>query len=253
MWRHMGIDAGLFSRRLMGVASEAFGGDRGARRPRPRPRQLFGDGRRREARDFGARGAAADGVRGGHRRGASRGAPPRASCHDRRRRTACCAPRTSATAGSCSSAARPGEREVRAPLAARRSTSSAGPSSSATTTPPIAPRDAMLTTFPLDPGDVLVMGSDGLWDNLSEAEILALVEQTFSGVDRATSRRHGRRVARGGANARRAARWSPPRTPRPWTGAGHDAVLARGHGVLRHGVLGGEEGRHHRRSSSNVG
>ena len=42
-----------------------------------------------------------------------------------------------------------------------------------------APRDAMLTTFPLEPGDVIIMGSDGLWDNLSEGEILAVVEQTL--------------------------------------------------------------------------
>ena len=42
------------------------------------------------------------------------------------------------------------------------------------------PRDAMLTTFPLEPGDVIVMGSDGLWDNLSESEILELVEQAFN-------------------------------------------------------------------------
>jgi protein phosphatase PTC7 len=41
----------------------------------------------------------------------------------------------------------------------------------------------MLTTFQLDPGDVLVMGSDGLWDNLSESEIVELVEKSFV-VDR---------------------------------------------------------------------
>lgn len=44
------------------------------------------------------------------------------------------------------------------------------------------PSDAMLTTFPLEPGDVIVMGSDGLWDNLSESEILQIVEGEFKGT-----------------------------------------------------------------------
>lgn len=37
------------------------------------------------------------------------------------------------------------------------------------------PHDAMLANIPLLPGDVLVMGSDGLWDNVSDNEILDLV------------------------------------------------------------------------------
>ena len=44
-----------------------------------------------------------------------------------------------------------------------------------------SPSDAMLTTFPLEPGDFIIMGSDGLWDNLSEVEILELIEDVFKG------------------------------------------------------------------------
>ena len=36
--------------------------------------------------------------------------------------------------------------------------------------------DAMLSTMPMYPGDVLVMGSDGLFDNLHDEEIVQLVE-----------------------------------------------------------------------------
>ena len=39
-----------------------------------------------------------------------------------------------------------------------------------------APEDAMLTTMPIYPGDVLVLGSDGLFDNLTEEEIVRIVE-----------------------------------------------------------------------------
>ncbi|KAL4854234.1 putative protein phosphatase 2C 55 [Chlorella vulgaris] len=39
------------------------------------------------------------------------------------------------------------------------------------------PEDAMLTTMPLSPGDIVVLGSDGLWDNVSEEELLAEVEK----------------------------------------------------------------------------
>lgn len=38
------------------------------------------------------------------------------------------------------------------------------------------PEDAMLTTMPVYPGDVLVLGSDGLFDNLAEEEIVRIVE-----------------------------------------------------------------------------
>ena len=44
-----------------------------------------------------------------------------------------------------------------------------------------SPTDAMLTAFPLEPGDIVVMGSDGLWDNLSESEILEVIESVFQG------------------------------------------------------------------------
>jgi protein phosphatase PTC7 len=34
------------------------------------------------------------------------------------------------------------------------------------------PEDAMLTTMPLSPGDIVVLGSDGLWDNVGEEELV---------------------------------------------------------------------------------
>ncbi|GAB4818699.1 hypothetical protein N2152v2_005745 [Parachlorella kessleri] len=40
-----------------------------------------------------------------------------------------------------------------------------------------SPDDAMLTTLPVGPGDVLLMGSDGLFDNVSEEEIRLEVER----------------------------------------------------------------------------
>lgn len=38
------------------------------------------------------------------------------------------------------------------------------------------PQDAMLETFQVFPGDIIVMGSDGIFDNLSEGEILRVVK-----------------------------------------------------------------------------
>jgi protein phosphatase PTC7 len=38
------------------------------------------------------------------------------------------------------------------------------------------PEDAMLTTMPIYPGDVLVLGSDGLFDNLADEDVVAKVE-----------------------------------------------------------------------------
>lgn len=35
----------------------------------------------------------------------------------------------------------------------------------------------MLTTMPVGPGDIIVLGSDGLWDNVSEEELLEEVER----------------------------------------------------------------------------
>lgn len=37
--------------------------------------------------------------------------------------------------------------------------------------------DAMLSTMPIYPGDVVIMGSDGLFDNVSDNEILETVDQ----------------------------------------------------------------------------
>ncbi|EFN56907.1 hypothetical protein CHLNCDRAFT_144584 [Chlorella variabilis] len=39
------------------------------------------------------------------------------------------------------------------------------------------PEDAMLTTMPVSPGDIVVLGSDGLWDNVSEEELVEEVER----------------------------------------------------------------------------
>jgi protein phosphatase PTC7 len=61
--------------------------------------------------------------------------------------------------------------------------------------------DAMLATLPLAPGDVVVLGSDGLWDNLGDDGLLAALDAGTGG-----------RVAAGG-------RWRP--TPEP------PAALAR--------------------------
>lgn len=44
------------------------------------------------------------------------------------------------------------------------------------------PEDAMLTTMPVYPGDVIVVGSDGLFDNLQDDEIVEIVEaETLQG------------------------------------------------------------------------
>ncbi|OUS49287.1 Serine/threonine protein phosphatase [Ostreococcus tauri] len=40
--------------------------------------------------------------------------------------------------------------------------------------------DAMRTKLYLEPGDIVVLGSDGLWDNLSEVEVLASVEASVA-------------------------------------------------------------------------
>lgn len=42
-----------------------------------------------------------------------------------------------------------------------------------------APEDAMLMTLPVRPGDVLIVGSDGLWDNLSTKQILEEARQSI--------------------------------------------------------------------------
>ena len=39
-----------------------------------------------------------------------------------------------------------------------------------------APEDAMLATQPVYPGDVLIVGSDGLWDNVEDEEVVSSVE-----------------------------------------------------------------------------
>jgi len=42
------------------------------------------------------------------------------------------------------------------------------------------PEDAMLSTMPVYPGDVLIMGSDGLFDNLSDEEIVEVVDRMLA-------------------------------------------------------------------------
>jgi len=41
--------------------------------------------------------------------------------------------------------------------------------------------DAMLATLPVAPGDVVILGSDGLWDNLGDDGLLAALDQGASG------------------------------------------------------------------------
>lgn len=168
MWRNLGIDAGMFSRRLMGVASAAFGGDHDASETAPEraptdkirsPEALL-----RTAFDE----VTAEGIKGST--------------------TACIATidaahgvmRTANVGDSGFMLVRgdPGKREV-AHRSPHQEHEFGRPFQLGHHDASDDPRDAMLTTFPLEPGDVIVMGSDGLWDNLSESEILAVVEQSF--------------------------------------------------------------------------
>lgn len=43
-----------------------------------------------------------------------------------------------------------------------------------------SPEDAMLATIPIYPGDVLVFGSDGLFDNVPDEQILEVVDEVLS-------------------------------------------------------------------------
>ena len=49
------------------------------------------------------------------------------------------------------------------------------------------PSDAMLSTFFLENDDVIVVGTDGLWDNVSEKEILAVIENRIKSSSASTS------------------------------------------------------------------
>ena len=174
MWRHMGIDAGLFSRRLMGVASEAFGGDRGAE----------------IETETGFSGTDADGKREILAPEALlRTAFEEVTAEGIKGSTTACIATIDAAHGVMRTAnvgdsgfmlvrGDPGKREV-AHRSPHQEHEFGRPFQLGHHDASDAPRDAMLTTFPLEPGDVIVMGSDGLWDNLSEGEILAVVEQTL--------------------------------------------------------------------------
>ena len=82
------------------------------------------------------------------------------------------------------------------------------------------------------------MGSDGLWDNLSESEILELVENTFTGT----------RYQRGlGAESQQTLTAASVGAVVTAASARHGqtkdhALLPRRHRKFRHGVLGREEG-----------
>ena len=106
------------------------------------------------------------------------------------------------------------------------------------------PEDAMLTAFPLEPGDIVVMGSDGLWDNLSEIEILDVIESVFQGSSAsaglgAESQGVMNKASRELVSAAYTASMDKRRTTPP----------PRGDRVVRHGVLWWQKGRHHRGSS----
>ena len=49
------------------------------------------------------------------------------------------------------------------------------------------PSDAMLSTFFLENDDVIVVGTDGLWDNVSEKEILAVIENRIKSSSASSS------------------------------------------------------------------
>jgi len=49
-------------------------------------------------------------------------------------------------------------------------------------------QDAMRTKLYLEPGDIVVLGSDGLWDNLSEVEVLSSVEESIGNATKVDER-----------------------------------------------------------------
>ena len=49
-------------------------------------------------------------------------------------------------------------------------------------------QDAMRTKLYLEPGDIVVLGSDGLWDNLSEVEVLSSVEESVANATKVDDR-----------------------------------------------------------------
>lgn len=58
------------------------------------------------------------------------------------------------------------------------------------------PSDASITTHNVKHGDVLVFGTDGVWDNLSSADVLKIVSKYMTGFDgwvtsNATNKRRG--------------------------------------------------------------
>jgi protein phosphatase PTC7 len=70
------------------------------------------------------------------------------------------------------------------------------------------PEDAMLATQRLQPGDVLLLGSDGLWDNLHDSEVAAIVQQAVA--ERQPAAAIARRVAAAAHEASTARKASTP-------------------------------------------
>jgi protein phosphatase PTC7 len=186
MWRSLGIDAGMFSRRLLGVASEVFAGEG----------ESFDEattGSTVSSRDKKTRGTLSDASK-------TIGAPEHLLEHafagvtseSILGSTTCCIATIDATHGVMRTAnvgdsgfmlvrGDPGHREV-AHRSPHQEHEFGRPFQLGHHDASDHPSDAMLTTFPLEPGDVIVMGSDGLWDNLSESEILQVVEGEFKGT-----------------------------------------------------------------------
>lgn len=171
LWRWEGIDAGLYSRRLMGLASEAFADNEGKTKTlenrwdswaaeTDRPEQLLG--------------AAFDGVSAEKIKGSTTACVAVVDAAHGVLRTA-----NIGDSGFMLVRGDSGRREVRH-RSQQQEHEFGRPFQLGHHEHSDHPSDAMLTTFPLEPGDIIVMGSDGLWDNLSEAEILEVIEKVFS-------------------------------------------------------------------------
>ena len=168
MWRWQGIDAGEFSRRLMGLASEVFSGFTEVKSESNEHK--FEKNRPEHLLKAAYAGVREEGVQGS---------------------TTACIATIDQTHGLLRSAnvgdsgfmivrGDPGNRGVchRSP---HQEHEFGRPFQLGHHANSDTPEDAMLTAFPLEPGDIVVMGSDGLWDNLSEIEILEVIESVFQG------------------------------------------------------------------------
>jgi protein phosphatase PTC7 len=173
MWRNLGIDAGMFSRRLMGVASEVFGEDH-------------------ENVEFTLESDADVQKTIGSPEHLLRASFEEVTSEGIKGSTTACIATIDATRGVMRAAnvgdsgfmlirGDPGMREV-AHRSPHQEHEFGRPFQLGHHDASDRPDDAMLTAFPLEPGDIVVMGSDGLWDNLSESEILSVIEAQFRGT-----------------------------------------------------------------------